>query len=109
MNVIETTPTPSDVEALQDLLASRGWQLFIEHANAVWEQEFHRRVTEAIGTKAVSFEHLQLAQSRLQQAAAIREELRLLFKWPQEALGREQRKAQNEQQALLPRRRPWGL
>ena len=68
------------------LVESPGFARFTAYALKTWEDEFHKRVLEAIGTKAVSLEHLQLAQARLQQAAAIREELRGLLAYPKQRL-----------------------
>lgn len=103
----------SDLEALLDLVQSRGFQVFREHASRTWEDEFHRRVMEAIGPHAATPEQLALAHTRLQQAAAIREELRQLFRWPEMRAqqlrdgGFQRERAQQIEHS--PRRRPNGL
>ena len=75
-------PDPAEREDLEALVQSAGWALFAAHAQTAWQGEFDRRVTEAIGAKALTPDAMQIAHLRLQQAAAIREELRGLLAWP---------------------------
>jgi len=76
--------TGADREALGELLQSQGWRLFCDYAAKTWEDEFNRRVMEAIGTKAHTPEQSQVATMRLQQAVAIREEIRKMIAWPKQ-------------------------
>lgn len=87
MTTDEQPDSPAaQIEALKDLVQSPGWALFRDFAKQTWDEEFNRRVMEAIGGKMLSDDQLKLAHGRLQQAAAIKEELKTLFKWPVERL-----------------------
>lgn len=98
-----TEQTKADAEALTELLQSRGWALFVGYSNRTWNDEFHRRVLEAVGMKlGATMEQMQLAQGRLQQAAAIKAELENLFRWPQERVNTLRNEVERESMALSP-------
>jgi len=110
MATSDLTDSPAaTIEALSDLLQHPGWAEFVNHATKTWDDQFNRRVMEAIGTKALSLEHLQLAQSRLQQAAAIKEELRTLLRWPKERLDALLAGQRKDDAVAVQGRRPLGL
>ena len=96
-------------EDYEDLLSRPGWARWIAYATNTWEHEFGTRVAEAVGVKLGTADGAQVAVGRLQQAVAIREELRQLLAYPAQRV--KQLKAQ--QMAAETRtgfeRRPAGL
>ena len=104
MNVTETTPTPSDVEALQDLLASRGWELYRELVMNEIAGDFEEHITRALDVQDGT-----VALDRMRQVAAVRKAGMRWLQLPKERLQALQAEKAIERQAQQPRRRPLGL
>lgn len=89
---------------LEGLTTHDGWKRFTAHAMKTWDDEFSRRTIEAIGGQPLSDEQTKLALDRLRQAAAIREELRSLLKWPERRMGELNQAERMHQMPVLSRR-----
>lgn len=94
----------SDRTALQELLESRGWQLFCQFVLTEIADEFENDIT-----KALSHEDGTIAVDRMRQVAAVRKAGLRWLELPKRKLGMLERQQEADAQMARPGRRPAGL
>lgn len=101
---VSESQATDDIEALTDLMASRGWQLYRELVMNEIAGDFEEHITRALDVPDAT-----VALDRMRQVAAVRKAGLRWLKLPKERLADLLRQRQTEAHNASPGRRPMGL
>jgi hypothetical protein len=93
-----------DRDALETLLISPGWALFVEMVRAECASQFEQQITRALDHPDTA-----IAIDRMRQVAAVRQTGLRWVQWPKERISTLIAQEQTATFALQPSRRPVGL